>query len=188
MKRKRDVLIAVAFLGTLVALAVGDKILEKRVVAEAAGVQVPIFEVDPMWPKPLPNHWILGNTIGVSADAKDNIWIIHRQGSLEQKEIYPLWNPPASECCFPAPPVLAFDQAGNLVQHWGGKAAKVTNGRTPITALRSITKVTSGLEATASAPSRASLLEVAEHGAAERPLRTKATTAEETISRGRMTV
>src|SRR5262245_4404538 len=36
--------------------------------------QVPTFEVDPLWPKPLPNHWILGQTIGVSIDGRDHIW------------------------------------------------------------------------------------------------------------------
>jgi DNA-binding beta-propeller fold protein YncE len=121
MKLKRDVLIGVSFLVLIAALALGQKILQSRAVAEAAGVQAPTFEVDPLWPKPLPNHWILGNTIGVTADAQDHIWIIHRQGSLEMKEIYPTWNPPASSCCFPAPPVLEFDQAGNLIGHWGGK-------------------------------------------------------------------
>ena len=30
-----------------------------------------------------PNHWILGQTIGVSVDAQDHVWIIHRAGSLE---------------------------------------------------------------------------------------------------------
>ena len=48
----------------------------------------PRFEVDPMWPKPLPNHWVLGMTIGVSVDAQDHIWIIHRGGSLDPKEVY----------------------------------------------------------------------------------------------------
>src|SRR5688572_32597352 len=47
----------------------------------AAGV-APRFEVDPFWPKPLPNHWVLGSTIGVSVDSRDHIWIIHRQQSL----------------------------------------------------------------------------------------------------------
>jgi DNA-binding beta-propeller fold protein YncE len=73
-----------------------------------------------MWPKPLPNHWILGMTIGVSVDAQDHIWIIHRGGSLERMEKYATTNPPAAECCSPAPPVLEFDQAGNLIGHWGG--------------------------------------------------------------------
>jgi len=94
--------------------------LEKRAVVEAAGVQAPMFAVDPFWPKPLPNHWILGQTIGVSVDAQDHVWIIHRASSLERMEVFATTNPPASECCLPAPPVLEFDQAGNLLRHWGG--------------------------------------------------------------------
>jgi DNA-binding beta-propeller fold protein YncE len=120
MKPKRDLLIGVTFLVVLALLAIGQKTLENRAVAEAAGIQVPMFEVDPLWPKPLPNHWIMGNTIGVSADAQDHIWIIHRGGSLEPKEVYATTNPPGASCCLPAPPVLAFDQAGNLIHHWGG--------------------------------------------------------------------
>src|SRR5262249_14873625 len=110
-----------SFLVALAALTMGQKILTTRAVAEAAGVQAPMFEVDPLWPKPLPNHWLLGNTIGVSADAQDHIWIIHRQTSLEPKEIYAAANPPGAPCGLPAPPVLEFDQAGNLIGHWGGK-------------------------------------------------------------------
>jgi DNA-binding beta-propeller fold protein YncE len=121
MKRTRDVWIGATFLILIAALTMGQKILTSRAVAEAAGVQAPMFEVDPLWPKPLPNHWIMGNTIGVSADAQDHIWIIHRQGSLEPKEVYATTDPPGASCCLPAPPVLAFDQAGNLIAHWGGK-------------------------------------------------------------------
>ena len=50
-------------------------------------MQAPRFEVDPMWPKPLPNHWVIGQRIGVSVDAQDHIWIIHRGASLERMEI-----------------------------------------------------------------------------------------------------
>src|SRR5437870_13405873 len=120
MKLKRDVLIGLTFLAILATLAIVQKVLETPVVAEAAGVQAPMVEVDPLWPKPLPNHWILGNTSGVSADAEDNIWIIHRGGSLEAKVVYASTNPPGASCCLPAPPVLEFDQAGNLLNHWGG--------------------------------------------------------------------
>ena len=80
----------------------------------------PRFEVDLTWPKPLPNHWILGSAIGVSADAQDHIWIIHRPGSLEPGELHATTNPPISHCCAPAPPVLEFDQSGTLLRHWGG--------------------------------------------------------------------
>jgi DNA-binding beta-propeller fold protein YncE len=83
-------------------------------------VVAPRFEVDLTWPKPLPNHWILGATIGVSTDAKDHVWIIHRPGSLEPGETHATTNPPVAHCCAPAPPVLEFDQEGNLLRHWGG--------------------------------------------------------------------
>src|SRR6266403_3576835 len=121
MKPKRDLLIGTTFVVLIALLAYGQKALVKP--GTDAKVQAPMFEVDPMWPKPLPNHWIMGNTIGVSADAQDHVWIIHRQGSLEAKEVYATTNPPGSSCCLPAPPVLSFDQAGNLIQHWGGPGA-----------------------------------------------------------------
>ena len=121
MKPKRDLLIGTTFVVLIALLAYGQKALVKP--GTDAKVQAPMFEVDPMWPKPLPNHWIMGNTIGVSVDAQDHVWIIHRQGSLEAKEVYATTNPPGSSCCLPAPPVLSFDQAGNLIQHWGGPGA-----------------------------------------------------------------
>ena len=117
---KRNLYIGLAFSAVLVALGIASTMLEKRAAVEAAGVQAPRFEVDPMWPKPLPNHWLLGMTIGVSVDAQDHIWIIHRGGSLERMENYLAANPPASECCMAAPPVLEFDEEGNLIGHWGG--------------------------------------------------------------------
>jgi DNA-binding beta-propeller fold protein YncE len=88
--------------------------------AQAAAVQAPRFEVDPLWPKPLPNHWVIGAVIGVAVDGKDNVWIIHRESSLEPKEKYAVANPRQAECCAPAPAVLQFNQAGDLLASWGG--------------------------------------------------------------------
>jgi DNA-binding beta-propeller fold protein YncE len=121
---KRNVRIGAGFVAALVVLGAGSMILDRHSTVSASSVMAPRFEVDPMWPKPLPNHWVIGMTIGVSADAKDNIWIIHRQGSLEPKEVYQIAKPTsAADCCTPAPPVLEFDQEGNLLQHWGGPGA-----------------------------------------------------------------
>src|SRR5262245_38278719 len=117
---KRTYCLGAIFVAVLVALAVGASVLERKTVVEAAAAQAPRFEVDPMWPKPLPNHWVMGATIGVAVDANDNVWIIHREGSLEAKEKYLLSNPPAADCCAPAPPILQFNQAGDLIGHWGG--------------------------------------------------------------------
>jgi DNA-binding beta-propeller fold protein YncE len=119
---KRNVAIGSGLLALLVALGLSQSVLQRTAAAQAkGGVQAPRFEVDPMWPKPLPNHWVYGNVIGVGVDTKDHIYIIHRgAGSLEPKEIYATTNPPSSECCVPAPPVVEFDAEGNFVRAWGG--------------------------------------------------------------------
>jgi DNA-binding beta-propeller fold protein YncE len=122
MKRTRNVIIGTALVALVAALGVGQHLLQQTAEAQAKNsVQAPKFEVDPMWPKPVPNHWVFGNIIGVGVDKNDHVYIIHRgAGSLEAKEIYAAENPPASECCVPAPPVLEFDPEGNLVKAWGG--------------------------------------------------------------------
>src|SRR5438046_7157583 len=121
MQPKHHFLIGAGLVTLLAALGAGQYALDRTVAAQAkAAVQAPRVEVDPMWPKPLPNHWIMGNVIGVSVDAQDHIWIIHRGASIERMEAYAQATPPASDCCSAAPPVLEFDEAGNLIGHWGG--------------------------------------------------------------------
>jgi DNA-binding beta-propeller fold protein YncE len=119
---KRNLAIGTSLLALLVALGLIQSILQRTAEAQAKNtVMAPRFEVDPMWPAPLPNHWIYGNVIGVGVDTKDNVYIIHRgAGSLEAKEIYATTTPPSSECCVPAPPVVEFDAAGKFVRAWGG--------------------------------------------------------------------
>jgi len=85
-----------------------------------AHAQSPAFHVDPYWPKPLPNNWILGQVGGMAVDAQDNIWVFQRPRSLTDDEKGATLNPPRSKCCVPAPSVLVFDQAGNVVKSWGG--------------------------------------------------------------------
>jgi DNA-binding beta-propeller fold protein YncE len=104
----------------------------------AAGViaapAAPRFEVDPLWPKPLPNHWILGSVTGVAVDRQDHVWVVHRGAdSLNAKtEMGAATTPPTAEtCCLPAPPLLEFDQAGALVGHWGGAGQGYDWPRTP---------------------------------------------------------
>lgn len=80
----------------------------------------PVYSVDPFWPKPLPNDWILGQVAGVAVDARDHVWIVHRPRSITAHEAGAVQNPPTADCCVPAPSVLEFDQDGNLVQAWGG--------------------------------------------------------------------
>jgi DNA-binding beta-propeller fold protein YncE len=120
---QRYLYLGAAIFALIAALGVGSAVLNRKAVVQAAGAQAPRFEVDPMWPKPLPNHWILGQTIGVSVDGNDHIWIIHRAGSLEPGEVHATTTPPTAQCCAPAPPVLEFDEDGSLIGHWGGPGA-----------------------------------------------------------------
>lgn len=113
---------AVTFLSILVLCGAGQAALD-RTAAQGKVLQAPRFEVDPLWPRPLPNHWLLGSTIGVAVDARDHVWIIHRGAATMDRrtEMTAAVEPRiAEECCVPAPPVLEFDSAGTLVGHWGG--------------------------------------------------------------------
>ena len=120
--RKPNLYAGAMFIALLVALGTGARLIEDTAVAaRQSGVEAPMFEVDPFWPKPLPNHWILGSAIGVSVDSRDHVWIIHRQTTFDERtEINAAVDPPTAQCCIPAPNVLEFDPAGNLVGHWGG--------------------------------------------------------------------
>ncbi len=80
----------------------------------------PELQVDPFWPKPLPNNWILGQVSGVAIDKRGHVWIVQRPRTLSDRELGAQQNPPWSKCCVAAPPVIVFDQAGNVVRAWGG--------------------------------------------------------------------
>lgn len=76
--------------------------------ALAQSQNMPVFEVDPSWPK-LPNNWVVGVVSDVTVDKRDHVWIFHRPRSVPEalKERA-------------APPVLEFDADGRFVNAWGG--------------------------------------------------------------------
>jgi len=65
------------------------------------------FEVDPWWPKPLPEGWIIGQCPGVAIDAYDNIVVCNRQDITDEE----------AESGENAPMVIVFDIDGNVVKH-----------------------------------------------------------------------
>jgi hypothetical protein len=79
----------------------------------------PKFAVDPTWPQTLPSNWIIGTIGGIFVDAQDHIWINQRPSSLDAREKRAATATNVI-CCVPAPPVIEFDQAGRVVQGWGG--------------------------------------------------------------------
>jgi DNA-binding beta-propeller fold protein YncE len=116
-----------------------ERMLERTAPHVPDTAVAPSFVVDPGWPKPLPNNWRLGQIGGLFVDRKDTIWVYHRPRSLSSTEagaldaagkdakgnpVSALGHPRAygqhSACCIPAPSVLRFDRAGNLLGAWGG--------------------------------------------------------------------
>jgi hypothetical protein len=80
----------------------------------------PKYQVDPGWPRELPNNWIMGQVGGMAVDRNDHIWVLQRPGTDTPDELGASLNPPRSMCCMTTPPVLEFDAQGNLLQSWGG--------------------------------------------------------------------
>ena len=155
MKRTRKFYVGATIAAVIAVLAIAQYTLQTVARAqENGGAKAGIYEVDRMWPKPLPNNWVLGSTVGLAIDARDHVFVVHRgQATLDPKFASQMvFAPPAARggragaapaapargdaaigeevasgakpisdlCCTSAPPVLEFDPAGNLVNHWGG--------------------------------------------------------------------
>jgi hypothetical protein len=67
------------------------------------------YEVDPIWPRPLPENWVNGQVSGVCVDGQDHVFIVNRN-DMTSKE---------AEVSRQAPPFLEFDQAGHVVNSFG---------------------------------------------------------------------
>jgi DNA-binding beta-propeller fold protein YncE len=73
----------------------------------------PKYEVDPSWPKPMPDKWVAGSVSGVCTDSQDHVFILNR-GNLTENEL---------DSGRQAPPVIEFDPQGNVVNSWGDREA-----------------------------------------------------------------
>jgi DNA-binding beta-propeller fold protein YncE len=118
---------------------VSQRLIERTTPPVQGSGQAPHFVVDPAWPKPLPHNWIIGDIGGLYVDRHDNIWVYHRPRALDSTDsgaqgeggkddkgrpisVMGHARPYGrlSGCCVPAPSVLEFDKAGNLLNAWGG--------------------------------------------------------------------
>jgi len=122
MRWHRKTRIGATLLAAFVLIGLLWTTVDRTVAAQGRGAaQAPRFEVDPLWPKPLPNLWILGSVNGVAVDAQDHIWLVHGgNATLQGNEKGPANDPPSSTCCAAAPQVLEYDVNGNLLGRWGG--------------------------------------------------------------------
>jgi hypothetical protein len=158
----RNFYLGVTIAALVAVLAIAQYVLQTVASAQENGNanRAGVYEVDRMWPKPLPNNWVLGSTVGLAVDARDHVFVVHRgQATLDPKfasqmtfapapargargaraggapaapgrgdaaigeEVASGAKPISELCCSAAPPVLEFDPAGNLVNHWGAPGA-----------------------------------------------------------------
>lgn len=70
---------------------------------------IPKFEVDPWFPKPLPEKWVTGQLSTVCVDGHDHIIVTNRQDLSAE----------VLETSHNAPSVIMFDLEGNVVESWG---------------------------------------------------------------------
>jgi len=117
MRLSRKVILGGALVVAIAGLGLGQAALEANAAQQT--VEAPRFEVDPFWPKPMPNGWVLGLTIGVAVDSRDHVYIIHRANQINAAT-EGAGDAGRAECCKQAPPILEFDAEGNLVKGWGG--------------------------------------------------------------------
>jgi len=118
---KIKILIGASLAVALVVLSIGHSRLQEPSIAASNAPMAPHFLVDPYWPKPIPNNWAMGNTIGVDVDERDHVFIVHRNDASQfggNTEIGLAGG--VAECCQPAPPIIEFDPDGDVVNAWGG--------------------------------------------------------------------
>ena len=102
MRSGRRFLVPLTLLTLLVALALGQRAVERAAVAQNRGAsQAPRFEVDPLWPA-IPASINMGEVSSVAVDRNDHVWILHRPDS--------------------GPAVLEFDASGRYLRGGGGPA------------------------------------------------------------------
>ena len=81
---------------------------------------VPRYEVDPSWPKPLPDRWVTGEMGGVCVDSQDHVFIAQRVSDVGGMDghLEGLTNDELN-AGQAAPPIIEFDPEGKVANSWG---------------------------------------------------------------------
>ena len=94
--------------------------------SDSAPGGAPTFQVDPSWPREMPNDWIMGSVTAVFVDSRDHVWVAHLPETLTPEETSAVQDPPIGTCCVPAPTVIEFDANGEVVQGWGDPSQDIS--------------------------------------------------------------
>jgi hypothetical protein len=94
------------------ALCAGLWLLPLFAPADASKQVTPRYEVDPFWPKPLPDRWVTGDIGGTCVDQNDHVFIVTRRNLTARETLV----------ATASPAVIEFDREGNVVNSWGDPA------------------------------------------------------------------
>jgi DNA-binding beta-propeller fold protein YncE len=106
--------------GACVAWVVACAMLYPAPVRAQAGAPKyePKYEVDPFWAK-FPDNWVVGPLGGACVDARDHVFVLHRQEGLTEAMVTARDRFDGAKTLVKAPPVMEFDPQGNLINSWG---------------------------------------------------------------------
>jgi hypothetical protein len=90
----------------------------------------PVFQVDGSWPKPLPFNWVTADIGGTCVDSQDHVFVVTRgfqSGELTSPEGVGGANNQTgvlggAYTSKASPPVIEFDEEGNVANSWGNPA------------------------------------------------------------------
>src|SRR5262245_43112173 len=102
--------LSIAALGLVLALGLG--LAPSLAPVDAARQSVPRYEVDPFWPKPLPDRWVTGEIGGTCVDRDDHVFIVTRRNLTAREALV----------ATASPAVIEFDPHGTVVNSWGDPA------------------------------------------------------------------
>ena len=148
--RQRTFVYGTALAAGIFGLGVGQAVLQKHAEAQGSTVQAPVFEVDPLWPKPLPNNWLLGlDHRHLGRRTRSHLGHpSRRRRAAQQRDAAPSSIRRSPSAAAPPRPILVYDSDGSCCGR-GAVRATATSGRSPITASTSTTRAMSGSAAMA---------------------------------------
>jgi hypothetical protein len=111
----------------VLAAAIAASTWNRSIEAAPPVPNVPRFQVDPTFPKPLPNNWVTADIGGTCIDSQDHLFVVTRgfqNGGLTSPEGVGGANPSngmlgGAYKSRASPPVIEFDTDGNVVNSWG---------------------------------------------------------------------
>jgi len=120
MRKQRPSMCAAVFvINGLLALAAGSTAYAQVVEGQVVDVNgAPAYQVDPFWPKTLPNKWSMQQVTGIGVDDMDIVWFLNRPNAPDALEIIAEHDPRAVLCCVIGPEIIALDQDGDVVHAW----------------------------------------------------------------------